>query len=175
MSDMAEIHRVAGAADIAVVAVLARQIWEHQYIPIIGREQTEYMIDRFQSGPAIARQIASGYEYYLVTDAGLPTGYFAIVHSPEEGSALLSKIYVHPERQGRGIGRRIIAFVEDRCLGMGLGELWLTVNRHNAGSIAFYERVGFMKRSELVQDIGNGFVMDDFKMVKMIYGRPVFS
>ena len=165
---MVEILRVTAAADIDAVAALASRIWEHHYVPIIGREQTEYMVARFQSASAITRQIASGYEYYLVRDGGQAVGYFAIVPSPEEGSALLSKIYVHPEWQGKGIGRRIVVFAEDRCLCMGIRKLWLTVNRHNAGSIAFYERVGFRKTEKLVQDIGNGFVMDDFKMVKQL-------
>ena len=44
----------------------------------------------------------------------------------------------------------------------------LTVNRHNAGSIAFYERMGFAVAGALVQEIGEGFVMDDYRMVKAI-------
>ena len=47
-------------------------------------------------------------------------------------------------------------------------ELWLTVNRNNAGSIAFYERAGFRKTNELVTDIGAGFVMDDWRMAKSV-------
>ncbi len=31
---------------------------------------------------------------------------------------------------------------------------------------AFYERMGFARTGSLVQDIGNGFVMDDFKLMK---------
>jgi ribosomal protein S18 acetylase RimI-like enzyme len=46
--------------------------------------------------------------------------------------------------------------------------LWLTVNRHNTGSIAFYQHLGFKVSGTVVQDIGSGFVMDDYKMVKAI-------
>jgi len=45
-------------------------------------------------------------------------------------------------------------------------ELWLTVNKDNADSIAFYRRVGFRIAGSSVMDIGGGFVMDDYRMVK---------
>jgi hypothetical protein len=49
------------------VAELARDIWTEHYVPIIGRDQVDYMLDRFQSSDAIARQIESGCKYYLAS------------------------------------------------------------------------------------------------------------
>ena len=72
------------------------------------------------------------------------------------------------ELRGTGLGRAMVEFAEKRCAELGCGELWLTVNRNNAGSIAFYERAGFRKTNELVTDIGGGFVMDDWRMAKEI-------
>ncbi len=156
------------SADIDAVATLARAIWIQHYVPIIGRAQTDYMLDKFQSAPAIARQIADGYQYYVAWVDGVAAGYFAIVPNPEEHSALLSKIYVTKERRGTGLGKAIVAFVEARCVEMGLRELWLTVNRNNSDSIAFYTRVGFAVSGTVVQDIGSGFVMDDYRMTKAL-------
>jgi hypothetical protein len=31
-----------------------------------------------------------------------------------------------------------------------------------------YQKIGFIKTEELVIDIGNGYVMDDFRMEKLI-------
>ncbi|MDD3441568.1 MAG: GNAT family N-acetyltransferase, partial [Kiritimatiellae bacterium] len=58
------------------------------------------------------------------------------------------------------------------CAELGCRELWLTVNKHNTGSIAFYERMGFRKTGALVTDIGHGFVMDDWRMAKEISTAP---
>jgi len=168
---MLEMLRVTRSADIDSVTVLAHEIWNKHFVPIVGQEQVDYMLRKFQSAPAIARQTANGYEYYIVMDNGHKVGYFAVVPSPSGSSAQLSKIYVKQEQQGRGLGKAIVAFVEQRCIEMGIRELWLTVNRHNADTIAFYGHMGFSKSESLVQDIGNGFVMDDYKMVKMI-GQP---
>lgn len=155
-------------ADIDLVATLANAIWIQHYVPIIGQAQTDYMLATFQSAPAIARQIADGYEYYVAAVAGVPVGYFAIAPNPAERSALLSKIYVTERRRGTGLGKTIVAYVETRCAEMGMRELWLTVNRNNTDSIAFYQHVGFAVSGTLVQDIGNGFVMDDYRMAKTL-------
>jgi GNAT superfamily N-acetyltransferase len=64
--------------------------------------------------------------------------------------------------------KAMVTFIEKRCAEMGVRELWLTVNKHNSDSIAFYQRMGFTTAESLVQDIGNDFVMDDYRMAKQI-------
>ena len=159
------LERVASPDQIAAVAALARETWTQHYVPIIGAAQVEYMLAKFQSAEAIARQIAAeGYEYYLAPGAG----YLALVPDPAKKSLLLSKIYVKASARGTGLGRALAEFAERRCCELGCNELWLTVNRNNAGSIAFYERLGFRKTQTLVTDIGGGFVMDDWRMAKAV-------
>ena len=165
---MPEIVRVTDLADIDSVADLAHEIWNRHFVPIVGQEQVDYMLAKFQSAPAISEQIANGYQYFIVKDHGQRVGYFAIVPCPDESGAQLSKIYIKRDQQGRGLGKTIMTFVEECCVTMGIRRLWLTVNRHNTGPIAFYRHMGFTKDKSLVQDIGGGFVMDDYKMVKMI-------
>ena len=158
-----KLERVESPEQIAAVAALARETWTQHYVPIIGAAQVEYMLAKFQSAEAIARQIAAeGYEYDLAPGAG----YLALVPDPAEKRLLLSKIYVKATRRGTGLGRTLAAFAEKRCGECGGNELWLTVNRNNLGSIAFYERLGFRKTQRLVTDIGGGFVMDDWRMAK---------
>lgn len=165
---MVRIVPVTGAGDREAVAALAREIWRRHYLPIIGQAQIDYMLARFQTPVAIAQQITAGYHYYLAVDNGRPVGYHAVLPCPAEGSLHLSKIYVREEQRGRGLGREIIAHVEQGARAMGLSRVWLTVNRHNATAIAFYRRVGFALTAEQVQDIGAGFVMDDLLMTKDI-------
>ena len=163
------LERVASPDQIAAVAALARETWTQHYVPIIGAAQVEYMLAKFQSAEAIARQIAAeGYEYYLAPGAG----YLALVPDPAKKSLLLSKIYVKASARGTGLGRALAEFAERRCCELGCNELWLTVNRNNAGSIAFYERLGFRKTQTLVTDIGGGFVMDDWRMAKAVGAGP---
>ena len=161
------LERVASPEQIAAVVVLARETWTQHYVPIIGAAQVEYMLAKFQSAEAIARQIAAeGYEYYLAPNEG----YLALVPDVAKQSMLLSKIYVRAAARGTGLGRALAEFAERRCSELGCNELWLTVNRHNLGSIAFYERLGFRKNRAVATDIGGGFVMDDWWMAKSVAG-----
>jgi GNAT superfamily N-acetyltransferase len=165
---MIDIAPVRADSEIASVASLAQETWTEHYTPLIGRRQVDYMLSRFQSAPAIREQITGGYLYYTVSCEGRPAGYFALVPQSGESTAQLSKIYVLKELRGQGLGRAIVEFASAWCRRQGIGQLWLTVNRHNAGSIAFYEQVGFVRSGALVQEIGEGFVMDDYRMVKTL-------
>ncbi len=158
-------ERVRSSAQIQAVAVLAREIWTRHYTPLIGSEQVEYMLEKFQSVEAITQQIeAEGFEYVIVPDAG----YAAWVPDVEKKSLFLSKIYVKTDCRGLGLGRTLLGLAEERARELGCTELWLTVNRHNTDTIAFYERMGLQKTKEWVQDIGHGYVMDDWRMAKSL-------
>jgi len=165
---LSDFREVISQRDIEAVAALANEIWKEHFVDIIGQAQVDYMLEKFQSTAAIASQISQGYQYYLLIHEGQNVGYLAVVPSPDTSSAQLSKIYVRKQYRGRGLGKVAIVFVEDLCRQMGLRTLWLTVNKRNLRPIAFYEHVGFVNLGGTVQDIGGGFVMDDYKMQKNI-------
>ena len=169
---MTTFERVEDDSGIDAVAALAHEIWNGHFVPIIGQAQVDYMLDKFQSARAIRAQIAGGYEYYLMVEGGDRAGYFALVPSSDEPTAQLSKIYVRSDRRGRGAGRAAVGFAEKLCADRGIVRLLLTVNVNNAGPIAFYMRMGFANAGSLVTDIGNGFVMDDYRMEKPV-GIPL--
>jgi GNAT superfamily N-acetyltransferase len=169
VSPMLTTQRVTTPRDIDAVAVLAYEIWNQHFPPIIGQEQVDYMLDKFQSAPAITRQIREGgYKYYLVVDEDQRVGYFALAPDENGGSIQLSKLYLKRLCRGHGLGRAVLAWIEEECVARGVRELWLTVNKDNAGPIAFYQRVGFAIAGPVVADIGGGFVMDDYRMVKSV-------
>ena len=93
--------------EIKVTADLASEIWTEHYIPIIGTDQVEYMIDKFQSENAIADQIENqGYLYYLIQENNKAVGYFAIILQDDE--LFLSKIYVKKTLRGKGLASKIL-------------------------------------------------------------------
>ena len=161
-----KIVEVQSKEQVAEVARLADITWREHYIPIIGQAQVDYMLEKFQSEEAIADQIANGYEYFLLTEDGEGRGYLAVVKDENESSLFLSKIYVAKASQGKGYGRKLLAYAEDLCRQQNLKTLWLTVNKNNTTSIDWYLRMGFRNTGPIVQDIGGGFIMDDYRMEK---------
>jgi GNAT superfamily N-acetyltransferase len=163
---MVAITRVHDDEGIAIVVQLARQIWHAHYVPIIGVSQVDYMLGKFQSDRAIRDQLAQGVEYYLMTVDRTDVGYMALVPEPEW--MFLSKIYVLQAWRGHGLGSQALALVETRCRQLGRKAIRLTVNRFNTDTLSWYLSKGFVKIGSLVQDIGSGYVMDDFEMEKCI-------
>ena len=150
-----------------LLAQLAAEIWKEHYAAILSPEQIAYMVDAFQSPTAIAQQRREqGYLYYLVYRRGRPAGYMGI--QPGEGKLFLSKLYLRRAARGHGFARQLLAFMEGFCRARELSAIWLTVNKHNSGSIAAYEHMGFVTVREQTADIGSGFVMDDFIMEKAV-------
>jgi RimJ/RimL family protein N-acetyltransferase len=152
---------------IAIIEVLAREIWTEHYTPIIGRDQVEYMLGTFQSKDAISAQIETeGYRYFLMEEKGAHIGYMAV--QPMGDELFLSKIYIKTSQREKGLGKKAIRFLENLASGLHLRRISLTVNKNNIHSIKAYEKMGFKNLGPVVQDIGNGFIMDDFKMEKIV-------
>lgn len=166
------ITRAETEADIKVVAALAQEIWTQHFTPIIGAAQVDYMLTQFQSAGAIASQIAADWEYYLLRSDGEWSGYTGLIPDRENNRMMISKIYLRNQDRGKGLGKAILEFIEDRSIRDGYTTLWLTVNRHNNGPIAWYKHRGFKIVDEVKKDIGNGFCMDDFIMEKRILPFP---
>lgn len=144
------------------VCRMAEEIWVEHYTPIIGREQVKYMIEKFQSPEAVEQQLKGGYQYYFIMHEDQPAGYAAI--KPEASQLFLSKIYVDQSFRRNGLAGRTVQSFANLARDLNLDRIYLTVNKHNHQSIAAYERMGFVKTQEVVTDIGNGFVMDDYIM-----------
>ena len=148
---------------IALVSKLAFEIWQQHYYGIIGKVQTDYMLGKYQTAEAIAKQMADErYEYYLLYDNAEAVGYFAFQY---RGDALfLSKIYVRRAERGSGFGREALDFMIGMARSKKKKMIALTVNKGNLETIKIYEQMGFRNAGPLVTDIGNGFVMDDYAL-----------
>jgi len=160
------VEEVFNEARIQTVEKLAYEIWNEHFTPIIGKAQVDYMLEKFQSVKAISGQIAQGFQYYLIrTDEGY-IGYTGV--QPKEDELFLSKLYITSSQRGKSYGRKVVQFLEGMARDKGLNRITLTVNKNNLDTIKAYERFGFENLGPVVQDIGGGFVMDDYRLAKQI-------
>jgi GNAT superfamily N-acetyltransferase len=163
---MPHLEPIETAAQIADVVCLARETWQEHYVGIVGQDQVDYMLERFQSERAISEQISTGYEYFMIVHEDKNAGYVAVIPNSDNATLMISKIYVRKSARATGLGAIALDYVEELCRKRGLGVIWLTVNKNNTDSIAWYLRRGFVNARPVVTDIGGGFVMDDFRMEK---------
>ena len=148
------------------IAILADIIWREHYIPIIGAGQVEYMLKNYQSANAMYAQFKDGYQYFMLNHNEHFVGYLAFKKVGD--SLFLSKIYISKDFRGQKHGKKAMEFVKDKAIKMNCKSITLGVNKDNVKSIAAYESMGFKNIGAMVTDIGEGFVMDDYKMEKLL-------
>jgi ribosomal protein S18 acetylase RimI-like enzyme len=157
--------RPMGRADLPAIAALADRVWRAHYPGIISPEQIEYMLARMYDLDVLAREMTEqGIRLACAEESGALIAFAS--WGPPAPRAKLHKLYVDPARQRRGVGSRLLAHVEREARAAGAGRLFLNVNKRNAQAIAAYRRAGFEITAATVDDIGGGFVMDDWIMEK---------
>jgi len=85
----------------------------------------------------------------VLLDAGGMAGYALLVRSPAPGCVVagraveLSRLYLLPDRIGRGHGAALLRHALDWAAESGFDTLWLGVYDRNERAMAFYRRFGF--------------------------------
>ena len=153
------ILRKATLEDIPTIQEIAEEAWRPTYGPILTEEQTLYMIPMMYASEVLIPQI--GLFSVLEVD-GVAIGYCAFEKQTDtEGK--LHKLYLRPSLKQNGAGTFIIDQISQQARNLGLQSIYLNVNKLNS-AVDFYLKKGFTKERELVLDIGNGYVMDDYVM-----------
>ncbi|MBX3240609.1 MAG: GNAT family N-acetyltransferase [Chitinophagaceae bacterium] len=158
--------REATEKDIPLIQNLISEIWPKAYSHILSDEQSGFMLDMMYSDTSLNKQISSGHRFILTFVNDSPTG-FASYEIKDGGLCKLHKIYVLPQIQGAGVGRKLIGHIITRVKPLGMERLELNVNRYNTARL-FYEKMGFFVAGEEDIDIGNGYFMNDYIMRKTI-------
>lgn len=159
--------RPATEADIPLLRDLAQRIWRECYPGIITAEQIEFMLGWMYSEDEIRRQLAAKIPWEIAEQDGIAMGYLSYQLEPD-GRVKISKLYVLPARQRRGLGQQLLAHICGQARKLGASEVWLQVNKRNERAIGAYLKAGFRIEKEAVFEIGNGFVMDDYLLAKAL-------
>ena len=158
-----------GVDDVDRLCALAAEIWRAHYPGIISMAQIEYMLQQRYDPAAVRAELARGdlwWDQLLVKDRMVGFASYFLV--PDAGEMKLDKLYVHPDHQRKGYGSMLLDRAVTIARAYGCRTLALAVNKRNRQAIAAYEKNGFEIRAAVVKDIGNGFMMDDYLMVRRV-------
>ncbi|BFM44718.1 GNAT family N-acetyltransferase [Flavobacterium sp. CFS9] len=157
----------ATVSDIKQIQHIVDITWPITYGEILSKEQLDYMLALFYSEEALTEQFAKGEQLFYRVDEGASTVGFIGIEHQYKGQAItkIHKIYLLPETQGKGIGKKVMEEIERLGAENNSNALSLNVNRFNP-AIGFYKKIGFEVIGESDLDIGNGYLMEDFVMEK---------
>lgn len=162
---MKEITRIT-AADLKTVREIAYKTWPSAYGEILSKEQIQYMLDRFYNDNHLLNRMDTGSEFYVITLKGQASGFIELKTHPDN-RLKIEKIYILPDQQGHQLGQLLITFATQKAAEYNTSSLFLNVNRYNK-AIRFYEKQGFSIAGEEDIDIGSGYLMEDYIMIKPI-------
>ena len=63
--------------------------------------------------------------------------------------AYINELWIRPEFQGKGIGKKLVQFIEDKYKKRGVKKMRL-VSKKSAGAFKFYNKIGYTELKDLV-------------------------
>jgi GNAT superfamily N-acetyltransferase len=137
----------AGEPRLAIYADLPalRDIVKAAYSPYLARMDTRPAPMSHDLGP----DVDAGAVWVLGKP---PVGLICLVAL--DGALLIENVAVHPDAQGGGVGRRLMAVAEHEALRLGAGTVRLYTNEVMVENIAIYQHLGYR---ELYRRTEGGF------------------
>ena len=154
----------ASKEEVSTINRLAYDIWYPTYENVISKEQIDFMLNNIYSIESLEKSIDEGTAFYLMNLDNVPVGFIGL--SKKEECLRIDKIYLLPETQGKGLGKKFIDFASEIALNLGYSQLELNVNRYNS-AYHFYLKQGF-KVVESVDIPYYQFVLNDYIMRKAL-------
>jgi GNAT superfamily N-acetyltransferase len=145
--------------ELNVVKALAYDIWPRVYDYMISQEQISYMLSLMYDLDTLKAQWLEGVKFVLLEVEGIPQGYISF--EEKDACIFLHKLYLRPEMQGQGFGKKMLQVAIDFAVDSKKPSLELTVNRNNK-FLEFYSSQGFQIKEEKDFDVGGGYFMNDY-------------
>jgi diamine N-acetyltransferase len=160
---------IATKHDLNIVRDLAHKIWPTTYGQILAKDQLDYMLDQFYSIPSLEVSLLSNNQVFLLAhENDIYYGFAAYeLNYNDLPKTKIHKIYVLPETQGKGIGKKLMNKIQNIAIQNNNTILNLNVNRFNSAK-DFYEKNGFKITETVDIEIGRGYLMQDYVMEKII-------
>jgi len=137
---------------------------------VISAEQAEYMLAEFYTPDALQQEMDAGHVFVVARHDNEVRAFGAYGPTPDPTELKLQKVFVDPPWHGKGYGTALVEYVAEQARREGCGTLMLTVNKLNTQAIAVYEKAAFEITESVTTDIGGGFCLDDYVMVRVLTG-----
>ena len=153
---------------LSTIKDLAYRIWPATYGEILCEKQLYYMLELFYDEKALQENIDDNHNFILIQENDEIIGFADYeLHYQKEAVTRIHKIYVLPEIQGKGLGKKLIQHIENKALESDDVKLSLNVNRFNKAKY-FYESQGFKVAFEEDVQLDFGYLMEDYRMEKLL-------
>jgi len=136
--------RPAHAADLDEIQSVAEAAWHETYDDLVGTETVERVLGKWYEDAAIEAGINhEQQDFFVAVDDETVIGYAHVGPHPPQRTYQLYRIYVHPDYWRRGVGKDLLANVEQELFERDAADYEAEVLRDNDAGVAFLEATGF--------------------------------
>lgn len=147
------------------LSVYSRLLWRLAYEPdLLSESKAQLLWNRGYATDALHRAKTAGESFFWIEQAGQRAGFLAHRYHAERKLFQLTRLYLHPDYWGRGIGACCLSEVIRRGQEIQANRIEIYVLRTNERAIRAYQRAGFRLDREELTDFGGGVIYDDFVM-----------
>jgi GNAT superfamily N-acetyltransferase len=131
------------------------RVWMQSWVSTGLDEASNFLLANLRA--RVPREIENGWSLYVADDDGRIAAMLAL-HLPDR---YLDQLFVAPDYQGKGLGRRLLGFTREHLP----DEIWLRCVRENDRAWRWYEREGFVFEKQEVEP-RTGFTMKSYRWKK---------
>jgi len=128
------------------------EVWLRSWLSNVIETPGDWMLDNMRK--RIPYEMANGWSLFVADDGGTIAAMLAI----RLRDGYLDQLFIAPEYQGKGLGKRLLQFTRDQLP----DRIWLRCVRENERAWRWYEREGFLFEKEEV-DPHSGFAMKYYR------------
>jgi ribosomal protein S18 acetylase RimI-like enzyme len=140
------------AGDTRAVRRVARAAWRATYGGVLPDAFVRAVLRRAYDRRRLVEGLADPTLHAFVAEDSEVVGYADV--RAREGGVELTRIYVHPARQGQGAGTALLRACVEAAKSVGAPALRVGVDPTNLAAIAWYRRRGFEPAGDGVLTIG---------------------
>jgi GNAT superfamily N-acetyltransferase len=131
------------------------RVWMNSWVSTGLEDASNFLLAKLRA--RITIEVEKGWSLFVAGDGGTLAAMLAL-HLPQRH---LDMLFVAPEYQGNGLGRRLLVFTRQHLP----DEIYLRCVRENEKAWRWYEREGFAFEKEEVEPM-TGFVMKYYRWKK---------
>ncbi len=152
---------------------LAQKTYQDAFSHTTSRENMADYVEKTFNDTAVQEEIDNAEtELYFVYDNHELAGYLKLNYGENQSSddrplnwVELQRLYLLESMQGRGLGKKMIAFAKERVVEMDKVALWLDVGEEHPDTQQFYQKQGFI----FLGDRRSFWMGDDEQFVLSMY------
>lgn len=125
--------------EAALLSEMRRKVWESTYRGIYPDKLIDEFDYEFHNSKNLFMINSEEFSVYFIFAENEIAGYLILQHKKP---LYVQSLYLLPEFQRKGIGRKTFEFIRENCRKEGTKKFYLGCHPENKNALAFYEKMG---------------------------------